>query len=83
MALNSGLVAVPPLGQSLASNPFFLLTFATTALFVGSAFVYMSEKSPYFWGVLYYPGLALLVVFALTALATILRVFRVPAEERA
>lgn len=59
-------------------NPFLVFTFATTALFLGAAFVYMSEKSPYFYGVLYYPGLALLVVFALTALATIAGVLRAP-----
>lgn len=59
-------------------NQFFVFTFATAVLFLGAAFVYMSEKSPYFWGVLYYPGLALLVVFALAALATIVGVLRMP-----
>lgn len=66
------------MGQSVLMNPLFLLLFAVSSLFVGSAFVYMSAKSPFFWGDLFLPGVALLLVFAMTAILAMVSVLRPP-----
>jgi hypothetical protein len=66
------------LGQPLLRNPLFLLTFATSSLFVGAAFVYMATKSPFFWGGLYLPGVVLLLLFALAAALSIFSLLRRP-----
>jgi hypothetical protein len=59
------------LGQPFLRNPLFLLACAISSLFVGSAFVYMSSKSPFFWGGLFLPGVALLLVFAMAAILSV------------
>lgn len=56
---------------------------ATSSLFVGAAFVYMSAKSPFFWGVLLLPGVILLLVFALTATLSVYSLLRGPAQTAA
>jgi hypothetical protein len=64
------------MGRPLFASPIFLFFVATAFLFVGAAFVYMSNKSPYFWGGLFFPGLALLVVFVLTAVVSVVGLLR-------
>jgi hypothetical protein len=64
------------LGQPLLRNPIFLMMFATSSLFVGAAFIYMSDKSPFFWGGLFLPGVVLLVLFALAAVLSMLNLLR-------
>ena len=59
-------------------NPLFLLMFAISSLFVGAAFVYMATKSPFFWGEMLLPGVALLLAFAMTAILAIFSVLRAP-----
>jgi len=59
-------------------NPIFLLTFATSSLFVGAAFIYMSAKSPFFWGGLFLPGVVLILLFALTAVLSMVNLLRGP-----
>jgi len=59
------------LGLPLLRNPLFLLMFAISSLFVGAAFVYMSTKSPFFWGDLFLPGVALLLAFATAAILSV------------
>ena len=66
------------MGQPLFRNPIFLLTFATSSLFVGAAFVYMSAKSPFFWGGLFLPGVVLILLFALTAVLSMVNLLRGP-----
>jgi len=61
-------------------NPLFLLMFAVSSLFVGAAFVYMATKSPFFWGGMFLPGVALLLAFAMTAILAIFSVLRAPAR---
>ncbi len=52
-------------------NPLFLRMFAISSLFVGAAFIYMATKSPFFWGDLFLPGVALLLVFATAAILSV------------
>lgn len=66
------------MGQSILRNSLFLLTLATSSLFVGAAFIYMSAKSPFFWGVLFLPGVVLLLVFAFTAILSVFSLLRGP-----
>jgi hypothetical protein len=66
------------LGQPILRNPLFLLMFATSSLFVGAAFIYMSAKSPFFWGSLFLPGVVLLLLFALAAVLSMLSLLRGP-----
>jgi hypothetical protein len=66
------------LGQPFLMNPLFLLMFAISSLFVGAAFVYMATKSPFFWGEMFLPGVALLLAFAMTAILAIFSVLRAP-----
>ena len=66
------------MGQPLLRNPLFLLAFAMSSLFVGAAFVYMSTKSPFFWGDMFLPGSPFLLVFAMTAILAIVSVLRAP-----
>jgi hypothetical protein len=70
-------------GQPLLRNPLFLLMLATSSLFVGAAFVYMSAKSPFFWGDMFLPGIALLLVFAMTAILAVFSVLRAPVRAKA
>jgi hypothetical protein len=55
-----------------------LLGFATCSLFVGSAFVYMATKSPYFWGDAFLPGVAFLLAFAATAILAVVSILKSP-----
>ncbi len=71
----------PLLGQPLLTNPLFLLMFATSSLFAGAAFVYMATKSPFFWGGAFLPGVALLLVFATTAVLGVVSILRKPVRE--
>lgn len=66
------------MGQPLLRNPLFLFSFATTSLFVGASFVYMATKSPFFWGGAFLPGVALLLVFVLTAVLGVVSVLLPP-----
>ena len=59
------------MGQALLKSPLFLLLFGTASLFVGAAFIYMSDKSPFFWGGLFVPGVVLLAAFVITALLAV------------
>jgi uncharacterized membrane-anchored protein len=71
------------LGQPLLRNPLFLLMFATSSLFVGAAFVYMSAKSPFFWGDLFLPGVILLLVFAMAAILSVFSLLQGPVRATA
>jgi len=71
------------LGQPLLRNSLFLLMLATSSLFVGAAFIYMSAKSPFFWGVLFLPGVILLLVFAMTAILSVFSLLRGPVRTAA
>ena len=71
------------MGQPLLRNPLFLLTFATSSLFVGAAFVYMATKSPFFWGDMFLPGVALLFVFAMTAVLAVVSLLQAPVRASA
>jgi hypothetical protein len=68
------------LGRSPLLNPVFLLLFATSSLFIGAAFIYISVKAPYFWGGAYLPGVLLLLVFAITAVVGAVGILRKPAR---
>jgi hypothetical protein len=68
------------LGQSLLRNSLFLLTFATSSLFAGSAFVYMATKSPFFWGGAFLPGVVLLLVFVVTAILAVVSMLWKPTK---
>lgn len=70
------------MGQPLTKNPFLLLMVAVCSLFLGAAFVYMSNKSPFFWGDLFLPGALLLLVFVVTALLAVLGLL-MPVKSRA
>lgn len=59
------------MGPPLLRNPLFLLMFAISSLFVGAAFIYMATKSPFFWGDLFLPGVALIVLFATAAILSV------------
>jgi hypothetical protein len=50
--------------------------FATSSLFVGAAFIYMSAKSPFFWGDLFLPGVILLLVFVTAAILSVFSLLR-------
>lgn|GEM_PF-3172755 len=71
------------MGQPLLRNSLFLLMLATSSLFVGAAFIYMSAKSPFFWGVLFLPGVILLLVFAMTAILSVFSLLRGPVRTAA
>jgi hypothetical protein len=71
------------LGQPLLRNPLLLLAFATSSLFVGASFVYMSAKSPFFWGGLFLPGVILLFVFAITAVLSVFSLVNGPVRGEA
>lgn len=58
------------------NNPFLLFLVAVCSLFVGAAFVYMSNKSPFFWGNLFLPGAVLLSVFVVTAVLAVVMLLR-------
>ena len=64
------------MGQPLLRNPLFMLMFATSSLFVGAAFIYMSAKSPFFWGDLFLPGVILLLVFVTAAILSVFSLLR-------
>jgi hypothetical protein len=70
------------LGQPLLRNALFLLTFATSSLFVGAAFVYMATKSPFFWGDMFVPGVLLLVVFVMVTILGVVSILRGPVRAR-
>jgi len=70
-------------GQPLLRSPLFLLAFGTSSLFVGAAFVYMSAKSPFFWGDMFLPGVALLFVFVFTAILGVVSLLRKPVRATA
>jgi hypothetical protein len=54
---------------SLLREPALYWAIGVLSLLSGASFVYASIKAPYFWGVLYIPGIVLLNVFALSAIA--------------
>jgi len=66
------------MGQPIWRNPLLLMILGISSLFVGAAFVYMSAKSPFFWGDLFVPGVALLLVFAMTAVLSIFSLLKGP-----
>ncbi len=70
----------PNMRKSLFLNPFFLMAFAISSLFIGAAFVYISMKAPFFWGGAYLPGVFLILVFAVTALLGVVSNLRRPAR---
>ncbi len=59
------------MGQPLLRNPLFLLSIGVSSLFVGAAFVYMSTKSPFYWGDLLLPGVVLILVFAMASILSV------------
>jgi hypothetical protein len=67
-----------PLPRSILTNPLFLLAFALSSLLLGAAFVYISIKAPFYWGGAYFPGVALLLVFAVTAVLSAVTLLRKP-----
>jgi len=66
--------------SSSVKNPFSLLLFAVATLFLGAAFIYISIKAPFYWGAAFLPGVLLLVIFAITALASLVSMLRRPAR---
>ena len=64
------------MGQPLLRNPLFIMMFATSSLFVGAAFIYMSAKSPFFWGDLFLPGVILLLIFVMAAIFSVFSLLR-------
>ncbi len=57
--------------------------FGTASLFIGAAFLYISFKAPFYWGYALYAGLALILLFAITALVGAVTLLRKPAAARA
>jgi hypothetical protein len=55
--------------SSLLRNPALYWAVAVVTLLSGASFVYVSIKAPFFWGVLYLPGVVLLGVWALSTIA--------------
>ncbi|HUI00539.1 MAG TPA: hypothetical protein VLX56_02780 [Nitrososphaerales archaeon] len=68
------------MGASSILNPAFLLLFALSTLLIGAAFVYISIKAPFYWGDAYFPGVALLLAFAVTAVVGTVSLLRKPAK---
>ena len=64
--------------KSVVKNPLFLLAFSLSTLLLGAAFVYISIKAPFYWGGVYLPGVALLLVFAVTAVLGAMTILRKP-----
>ncbi|MDA4132363.1 MAG: hypothetical protein OK454_04465 [Thaumarchaeota archaeon] len=54
---------------SLLRNPAIYWAIAVVTLLSGASFVYVSIKAPFFWGVIYLPGVVLLSVWALSTIA--------------
>ena len=61
------MLSVP--SASLLRNPALYWGVAVGALLSGASFVYVSIKAPFFWGVLYLPGVVLLGVWVLSTIA--------------
>jgi len=55
--------------SSLLRNPALYWAVAVVTLLSGASFVYLSIKAPFFWGVIYPPGVVLLSVWALSTIA--------------
>jgi hypothetical protein len=55
------------LARSPFTSPLFIFLFSTSTLLVGAALVYISIKSPFYWGFTYVPGVVLLCVFAISS----------------
>ena len=58
--------------SSLLRNPALYWAVAVVALLSGASLVYVSIKAPFFWGVLYYPGVVLLGIWVLSIIAGVL-----------
>ena len=50
-------------------NPSLYWAIAVVTLLSGASFVYVSIKAPFYWGVIYLPGVVLLNVWALSTIA--------------
>jgi len=66
--------------SSSLKNPFLLLLFAVATLFVGAAFIYISIKAPFYWGGAFLPGVLLLFIFTIAAIASLVSMLRRPAR---
>ncbi len=69
--------------KSRTPNPLLLLLLAMSSLLLGAAFIYISIKAPFYWGGAYLPGLALLLVFVVTAVVGVVSILRRPVRATA
>jgi hypothetical protein len=64
--------------KSPLQNANVLFAIGLSSLFVGSAFVYISIKAPFYWGGAFLPGVLLLLFFVVAALLGVITVLRRP-----